>query len=157
MGDGEQFVVGLARRLVTGLAPDELSVFDLVAAEFLRDPGRVLKARVRPGETLALGIDTIVLETTTVALAVGTAVHQYLLDRSGEFVVDRTVRLVKKLRRRKQTGELPEITPDLCEGAVDGTRRLILDMTGDAALADQCGALVRVALTQGPGRGDTGR
>jgi hypothetical protein len=144
------FVEDLARGLVAEVAPAELPMFELVSAGFEEDPARLLGRGGRPGSVLGSGFETVMLVVTPAALAVATAVYQQLVDRVAEFTVDSAITAARKrVRSRKKKPEpVPEITDADRDEAAAGTRKLIEEITGDAALADRCGDVVRVLLAQ---------
>jgi hypothetical protein len=75
-GDAERDVVGeLARAVVRCVAPEELELFAETEADYVRDPGLVLRARSRD-EAVGFGLDLALL--TPYVLVVGTAVVHFL-------------------------------------------------------------------------------
>ncbi|OLR94996.1 hypothetical protein [Actinokineospora bangkokensis] len=96
-----EFVPAVAKAAVAELAPDELALFDPVAAEFVRDPDRVLDGRPRAGQVLGSGIETVVAALTPIALGVGASVYQHVLDKAGESLVDKGQGVLRKVFRRK--------------------------------------------------------
>jgi hypothetical protein len=142
----DDFVVGLAREIVAELAPGELSVFDPVSQAFLRDPHSVLTGRGRPGAVLGSGIDVVVLVLSPVALALASAVRDYLLGKVGEVTVKRATRWARRLRRKRDPEVIPPITAELRDGAAAGTLKVVEDLTRDPALARQCAEIVRIVL-----------
>jgi hypothetical protein len=131
------FVVDTARAIVTEVAPDELALFEPVSRAYLRDPKKVLADRSRPGAVLGSGIDTAIALLSPAALAVATAVYQHLVDKAGEAIAERGLKLFK--RRTKET---PEITAD----QLDGLRALAFERAKDLGLADEQAERVADAL-----------
>jgi hypothetical protein len=75
-GDAERDLVGeLARAVVRCVAPEELELFAETEADYVRDPGLVLRARSRD-EAVGFGLDLALL--TPYVLVVGTAVVHFL-------------------------------------------------------------------------------
>lgn len=95
-----KFVTATARYVVANIAVEELEFFDVVSTAYCRNPGKLLADRVRPGEQLGSGFDTVVPVVSPVALAVAFSVYQHLVDRAGEAVVRRGVHVLRRLRRR---------------------------------------------------------
>lgn len=74
--DAERNLVGeLARAVVLGIAPEELELFEETEADYIRDPGLMLRAG-RQDEAVGFGLDMALL--TPYVLAVGTTVVQFL-------------------------------------------------------------------------------
>ncbi len=140
----QEFVLDLAREIVGEVAPAELPGFAVLGEGFLRDPGRVLNSRVRSGATLGSGIDTQILVVTPIALAAATVVYEHLLGEAAGYALRRVARAVKGLRRAKPVPG--EITDEARDAAVAGTRALVREQTGDAALADKCAQVVHLLL-----------
>jgi hypothetical protein len=75
-GDAERDLVGeLARAVVRCVAPEELELLAETEADYVRDPGLVLRARSRD-EAVGFGLDLALL--TPYVLVVGTAVVHFL-------------------------------------------------------------------------------
>lgn len=74
--DAERDLVGeLARAVVLRIAPEEQGLFEETEADYVRDPGLVLRGGVRD-EAVGFGLDMALL--TPYVLAVGAAVVQFL-------------------------------------------------------------------------------
>jgi hypothetical protein len=132
------FVVDTARAIVADVAPDELALFEPVSRAYLRDPKKVLADRARPGAVLGSGIDTAIALLSPAALAIATAVYDHLVDKAGEAIAERGLRLFKRRRDK----ELPEITAD----QLDGLRTLAIERAKELGLADEQAQRVADAL-----------
>jgi hypothetical protein len=149
------FVEELARGLVAEVAPDELPVFEVVSAGYAQDPARVLGRDDYPGSMLGSGFDTVVLLVTPAALAVATAVHQHLMERASEFTVNSVIRVARKRwgSWQKKPEPVRETTEVMRDEAVAGTRKLVEELTGDAASPTGGGEVIRILLRR---RADAG-
>jgi hypothetical protein len=101
--DDEQLVRELAESVLEQTAPDELLLFDEVAAEYFADPQGVLEARGRD-EPVGFGLDLAMV--TPVVLAVLTPVVQFLLSAAADAVKQEVrpvlVRWVRALLHKEQ-------------------------------------------------------
>ena len=140
----QHFVVDTARALVAELAPDELPLFEPVSRAYSRDPKKVLSDRTRPGAVLGSGIDIAVALLSPVALGVAASVYQHLLDKTGEKIVEKGGRLLRRWRRPK--AEPVVITAE----ELDELRALAVERAKELGVADdlaeQIGDVLRTEL-----------
>jgi hypothetical protein len=89
----------LARRVVAGVAPEELPFFDPASDQFFRDRRR---RRWRRGDDRVLGYGrgNVIALVTPAALLVASTIVQRLVDRTGDAVIDRSSKLGGRLLRR---------------------------------------------------------
>jgi hypothetical protein len=140
--DHEDFVTSAAREVVAIVAPDELALFEPVSKAYLRDPEKVLAQRGRPGETLGSGIDVAIALVSPVALAIGTAVYEQLVDKAGEAIVNAGGKLWKRWRRK----ELPDITAEQLDELHRMTRERALELGLPEERAKQVADALRAQL-----------
>ena len=79
----EEVAEQLARHVVHGVAPEEDEIFDLVAAAWRRDPGR-LADRATRDEMLGFGVEAALTLLTPVALGAATEVLRYLATETAD-------------------------------------------------------------------------
>ncbi|MFD7818357.1 hypothetical protein ACFV6E_36440 [Streptomyces sp. NPDC059785] len=110
-----QLVTALAQAAVTRAAPEELSQFEVTADAFFASSSRTTRIRQRD-EPLGLGLDSIVVLTSTVALSVAVEVLKHLATDYSEKVLDRLWRRVRWIAGRRAESEdlaappLPQLT-----------------------------------------------
>ena len=118
----ERDLVGkLARDVVLRIAPEELGLFEETAADYFRDPGRVLRAG-RRDEAVGFGLDMALL--TPYVLVAGTAVVHFLASVGSDAARD-------------------ELKPVVAEGV----RRLLRRDDPDEADRSETGRPERVVVT----------
>lgn len=114
--DADQFVVGIARDLVTQVAPQELSIFQDTCDAYFANPAKMLKGQ--DGQEEPLGFDIVssasTILITPIALAIVDEVTRIIVDKvakSGTFS-----KLLQKLhltRRANKKVTLPlRLTPE---------------------------------------------
>lgn len=110
-----QLVASLARRAVSRAAPDELAQFDVTAEAFLDVPKRARKT-ARRDEPLGLGLDSVTVLVSTVALTVTIDVLKHLAEYYSDKVADKVGRSVLGLfgRRRDHSSgrRRPVLSPE---------------------------------------------
>lgn len=172
----------LARRVVAGVAPEELPFFDPASDQFFAERRR---RRWRHGDDRVLGYgwgDVIAL-VSPAALVVASTIVQKLVDRTGDAVLDRSGkvggRLLRRAYRRWRARRSPTAAPDSPSGDADAApvpvvaaakvpeiRRLVEDAARAAGLPEErverfvdefVGALniERAPTTDAPPPGDT--
>ena len=100
----EEVAEQLARHVVHGVAPEEDEIFDLVAAAWRRDPGRLADKATRD-EMLGFGVEAALTLLTPVALGAATEVLRYLATETADAL--ELQKRVDKLLRRDPDGPAP--------------------------------------------------
>jgi hypothetical protein len=150
----ESDLVGeLARAVLQQAAPEELVLFDEVAADYYRDPA-LLRRRGRGDEAVGFGLELALL--TPYVLAVGTAVIQFLASVVADAVRDELKPVVAgPIRRLIRPGapvdqrpgeENAAASPGLNEAQAREVRRLALRRAKEVGLDDGRAALLADAL-----------
>ncbi|WP_331737099.1 hypothetical protein OG520_45190 (plasmid) [Streptomyces sp. NBC_00984] len=110
-----QLVTALAQAAVTRAAPEELSQFEVTADAFFASSSRTRRTRQRD-DPLALGLDSIVVLTSTVALSVAVEVLKHLATDYSEKALGGLWRRVRSITGRRAESDplaappLPQLT-----------------------------------------------
>lgn len=107
-----RLVTSLARGAVSRAAPDELAQFEVTAEAFLETPKRARRA-ARRDEPLGLGLESLNVLVSTVALGVTIEVLKHLAGHYSDKLVSKTGRKVRTLLGRRRGRKSSEPLPAL--------------------------------------------
>ncbi|MDX3853471.1 hypothetical protein [Streptomyces sp. AK02-01A] len=108
--NGDELSVRLARNAVAELAPGELNLFEETTADFFTVPHAARQAPVR-AEPLGMGVETIGVLITTVALAASVEVVKQLSVQAVDAAGERMRPWITRWFRRRRSGPEPDPLP----------------------------------------------
>ncbi|MHA6615528.1 hypothetical protein [Pseudonocardia sp. DLS-67] len=161
--DGE-LVTALARSGVARAAPEELPQFEVTARAFLAAPPRVTRLN-RRGDPLGLGLESVDVLASTVALTITVEVLKHLAEHYSDKVAHglwRKVRAAIGKRRSPGADTREMVLPELSAAQLDEVHALVkrrasaLDLSEEKAARIADGIVSELSRRIGPPPGDDG-